>query len=115
MKRRGFIKSSAISIGLVSTPSFLLATAKLEDPETAQIAGTEPEEIRSVEYLRRAKSSRFLPKPPESTNISILPMPLPERLKRNIVPRRGFCCISPGGEGLSAGNGAVNIEVIGNP
>ena len=115
MKRRVFIKNSALSIGLVTTPSLLLATAKLEDPETAQIAGTEPEEIRSVEYLRRAKSSQFLPKPPEYTNISLSPMPLSERLKRNIVPRRGFCCISPGGEGLSAGNGAVNIEVIGNP
>jgi alpha-L-fucosidase 2 len=115
MKRRVFIKNSAMTIGLASTPSILLAAAEADDKKTSQTSGAVPQEIRSVEYRRRAKSGRFLPKPPESTNISPLPMPLPERLKRNIVPRRGFCCISPGGEGLLAGNGAVNIEITGNP
>jgi hypothetical protein len=115
MKRRVFIKNSAMTIGLASTPSILLAAAKAEDKKTSQTSGAVPQEIRSVEYRRRAKSGQFLPKPPESTNISPLPMPLSERLKRNIVPRRGFCCISPGGEGLIAGNGAVNIEINGNP
>ena len=31
------------------------------------------------------------------------------------MPQRGFCCLAPGGEALSSGNGAVNIEVAGNP
>ena len=45
-------------------------------------------------------------------------MPLAERLKRNIVPRRGFCSIAPGGtlsEGLTSGNGHMNIEVTCDP
>ena len=45
-------------------------------------------------------------------------MPLAERLKRNIVPRRGFCSIAPGvtlAQGLTSGNGHMNIEVICEP
>ena len=45
-------------------------------------------------------------------------MPLAERLKRNIVPRRGFCSIAPGktvSDGLTSGNGAMNIEVTCDP
>lgn len=45
-------------------------------------------------------------------------MPLAERLKRNIVPKHGFCSNAPGetlSEGLISGNGAMNIEVQGNP
>jgi hypothetical protein len=38
MKRRGFIKSSAISIGLASTPSILLAAAKVVDEKTSEIS-----------------------------------------------------------------------------
>jgi hypothetical protein len=41
-------------------------------------------------------------------------MPLAERLKRKIVPQRGFCSTTPGtssSEGLTSGNGAMNIEV----
>ena len=45
-------------------------------------------------------------------------MPMAERLKRKIVPRRGFCSIAPGktvSEGLTSGNGAMNIEVLCDP
>ncbi len=45
-------------------------------------------------------------------------MSLAERLKRNIVPRHGFCSITPGkttGEGITSGNGAMNIELTGDP
>ena len=45
-------------------------------------------------------------------------MPLAERLKRNIVPRHGFCSIAPGAtlsEGLTSGNGAMNIEMTCDP
>jgi alpha-L-fucosidase 2 len=115
MKRRTFIKNSALSVGLVSTPSLLLATEKIVDEKSSTLQEVKPEEIRSAQYIQRSITSKLLPKPPEYSNINFLPMPLSERIKRNVVPRKGFCCIAPGGEGLSAGNGAVNIEVNGNP
>jgi hypothetical protein len=83
-----------------------------------------PEDNRSADYLRRAQEDKFLPKPPalaESyrlADVQISPMPLAERLKRNIVPRRGFCSIAPGvtlAQGLTSGNGHMNIEVICEP
>jgi hypothetical protein len=46
------------------------------------------------------------------------PMPLAERVRRKIVPRRGFCSIAPGNlvsECLISGNGAMNIELMGDP
>jgi hypothetical protein len=45
-------------------------------------------------------------------------MPLAERLKRNIVPRRGLCSTDPGhtvSDGLTSGNGAMNIEATCDP
>ena len=42
-------------------------------------------------------------------------MSLEDRIRRKIVPLRGFCSLAPGGEALSSGYGAVNIEVTGNP
>ena len=42
-------------------------------------------------------------------------MPLAERVRRKIVPQRGFCSLAPGGEALISGNGAVNIELAGDP
>lgn len=42
-------------------------------------------------------------------------MPLQERIKLNVVPRRGFCSLAPGGDPLLSGNGAINIELAGNP
>lgn len=115
MKRRNFIKSSALSIGLVSTPSILLAAERTANKKKSEHPEFKPEEIRSAKYLNRLKSGKYSPKKPEFASTNFSAMHLSERLKRNVVPRRGFCCIAPGGEGLSAGNGAVNIEVIGNP
>jgi alpha-L-fucosidase 2 len=66
----------------------------------------------------------YLPKPPafaesyQQPAVNILPMPLDQRLKRNIVPKHGFCSIVPGrtlSEGLTSGNGAMNIELTGDP
>ena len=68
-----------------------------------------------------SQEGKYLPKKPvfaESElplELRVLPMPLEERLKRNVVPQRGFCSIAPGGEALVSGNGYVNIEVTGNP
>ena len=74
---------------------------------------------RSAEYLRRAQQDRFLPKPPAPVrSYPISPMPLAERIRRKIVPQRGFCSIAPGNlvsESLTSGNGAMNIELMGDP
>jgi hypothetical protein len=88
------------------------------------LAGTSQEDIHSAEYLRCIKENKFLPKPPVfkesklTPEVRITPMPLAERLKRNIVPQHGFCSITPGkttSEGITSGNGAMNIELTGNP
>ncbi len=45
-------------------------------------------------------------------------MPLPERLVRGIVPKKGFCSIAPGkivSEGLTTGNGPMYIEETCDP
>jgi hypothetical protein len=45
-------------------------------------------------------------------------MPLAERFSQKIVPQRGFCSIAPGNvvsEALTSGNGAMNIELMGDP
>jgi hypothetical protein len=45
-------------------------------------------------------------------------MSLAERLRRKIVPENGFCSLAPGkttSEGITSGNGAMNIEVMGDP
>ena len=77
-----------------------------------------------MEYLRRARQDKFLPKPPAireligAGGVPVSPMPLAERLKRNIVPRSGFCSTEPGhtvSEGLTSGNGAMNIEATCDP
>lgn len=59
-------------------------------------------ENRSSEYLRRARQDALLPKAPEfaesarSGALRISPMPAPQRVKRKLVPRRGFCSLAPG-------------------
>lgn len=120
MKRRKFLKKSAVAASLVSIPGSLLPlTACKESPKKSSrvsgSSGAEQEEIRSTDYLRRAQSDQFLPKPPELVNGTISPMPLEERINRKIVPRQGFCSLAPGGDAIISGNGAVNIEVAGNP
>lgn len=115
MKRRVFLRNSAITVGLVGAPSLLFATSGVSGQKLSPISGADLEEIRSVRYLRRAQSNQFLPKLPEYTNISISPMPLEERIKRKIIPQRGFCSLAPGGEMLMSGNGAMNIELMGDP
>ncbi len=115
MKRRGFLKRGAVTIGLVGAPSLLAAKPRRSDQKMSRISGVDPEEIRSPGYLHRAQSDQLLPKPPRHAHVAIPPMPLEERIRRKIVPQRGFCCLTPGGEALSSGNGAVNIEIKGDP
>jgi hypothetical protein len=59
-------------------------------------------ENRSADYLRRAREDKLQPKPAE-------------RVKRKIVPQRGFCSLAPGSGALLSGNGAVNFELACEP
>jgi len=75
----------------------------------------------SEDYLRRARADKFLPKPPESavlpssSGLQMSPMPLEERIKRKIVPQKGFCSLAPSSGALLSGNGPVSIELTGDP
>jgi alpha-L-fucosidase 2 len=86
--------------------------------------GSARKDIRSADYLRRMQADTYLPGPPvfaesyQSPAVRVSPMSLAERLKRDIVPRHGFCSIAPGATlsaGLTAGNGAMNIEMMCDP
>ena len=134
MKRRNFLKSTAIAAGAAGFAKMSLPlTASGMNSEvpssSARSASDLPgkaarEEIRSADYLRRVKADDYLPLPPvyaesyQSPDVRISPMPPAERLRRNIVPRHGFCSIAPGAtlsEGLTSGNGAMNIEMTCDP
>ena len=121
MKRRVFIKNGAITVGLVGTSSLTLTKAEGCEQKPSRYSGAEQEEIRSAKYLNRARANKYLPKAPVFAHTKLAPdiqisaMSLEDRIRRKIVPQRGFCCLAPGGEALSSGNGAVNIEVAGNP
>ena len=94
MNRRDFIKKSTIAAGLASSVRLLAPLAVSESSAQAPLAQTQLSVGR------------------------VSPMQLAERVRRKIVPRRGFCSIAPGttpGEALISGNGAVNIELAGDP
>ncbi len=89
--------------------------------KTSQQTVKAPEEIRSGEYLRRAREDKLLPKMPVLTDsyqsgVKIVPMPLEERLRRGVVPRRGFSSITIGSDALLiSGNGYMNIDISCDP
>ena len=120
MKRRDFIKKSSVAIGLASSLDLLPSLVAGEsDPQTS--SKKMPGDNRSADYLRRAQEDKLLPKPPvladssRPDDVRISPMPLAERVRRKIVPQRGFCSLSPGSGALLSGTGAVNIELEGDP
>ncbi len=125
MKRREFLKTSTVAVGLAGSSSLLPPLSAAEaKTATPPMALPPPEEIRSAAYLHRAQADEFLPKSPVareselSPEVRVVPMPLKERLRRGIVPQPGFCSTVPGkttSEGLFCGNGPMNIEVAGNP
>jgi len=122
MKRRNFLKQGAVAAGMVSIPGTLLQlTACNSQNQSSGSIVSGDEEIRTSEYLNRVRADKYLPGPPifakskQTPAIQISPMSLKERIKRKIVPQRGFCCLAPGGDALSSGYGYVNIEVAGNP
>ena len=112
MRRRDFLKKGTVAVGLASSPKLLppLTASESSPQKPSQISsrnsgqtGAAREENRSADYLRRVQADKFLPKPPVFAEsylpaaVQISPMPLAERVKRKIVPQRGFCSIAPGG------------------
>ena len=74
---------------------------------------------RPADYLNRVQNDPFLTKSPTTgRSYPIPPMPLNERISQKIVPQHGFCSIAPGEnvrEALTSGNGAMKIELMGDP
>ncbi len=129
MKRRNFIKSSLFAAGFISSMQLFspLTTRGMSFQKASRILNTKRakgENIRPANYLRRVRGKKYLSKMPVfresklTPDVRISPMPLEERLKRKIVPQHGFCSIIPGkttSEGVTSGNGAMNIELMGDP
>ena len=120
MKRRDFIKTGAVAAGLAGSLKTLQPLAEAAGQAAVlPSSGAPTADNRPAEYLRRVQGDRFLPKPPApARSYAISPMPLAERVRRKIVPQRGFCSIAPGAlasESLTSGNGAMNIELLGDP
>lgn len=127
MKRRDFLKKGTVVAGLGSSPSLMLPLmAEPNDLQhvpqelTTQVAARK--EIRSAEYLRRARADENLPKAPVVvashglSGVRISPMPVEERLRRGVVPRRGFCSIAPAADALLiSGDGHMTIDLLGDP
>jgi alpha-L-fucosidase 2 len=123
MKRRIFLKKSAVAASLVSIPGSLLPITACKSQKLSSGSTEEAkEEIRSSDYLHNVQSEEYLPKPVEyrelyqpKPDVKISPMPLAERIQRKIVPQHGFCSIEPSSAGLISGNGPINIDLIGDP
>ncbi len=129
MKRRDFLQKGTLVAGFAGSQT-LLAPLLAGENETAKPAPPKPQttatpkEVRTAEYLKRAKVQKYPPKLPairesetaDSTTVS--PMPLTTRLERNLVPRMGFCSLEPGktvSDGVTSGNGHMSIEVMCDP
>lgn len=117
MKRRNFIKTSAAVTGLVASMQISPLMAS-EETESTQLENLQADN-RSKDYLNNVRKGQFPPKPPVvGKQYSVSPMPLKERIKRKIVPQKGFCSVTPGKnvrEALISGNGKMNIELMGEP
>jgi hypothetical protein len=123
MKRRDFLKQGTVALGLASSTDLLsplkASESNIQNPtqttnQMSETIVTTRQEKRSSEYLNRVQKDEFLPKQPEfaeiPADIKISPMPLAERIKRNIVPKRGFCSLAPGGDALISGNGGTQYR-----
>jgi alpha-L-fucosidase 2 len=130
MKRRDFLKKSTAAASLAGSLKLLQPLKANENsPQkpaltsspTLKSAGTVQEENRSSEYLSRVQKDELLPKPPVTVDssragaVQISPMSFAERIKRKIVPQRGFCSLAPGNGALLSGNGAMSIELTCDP
>lgn len=126
MRRRDFLKQSTVAVGLASSSELLSPLIASESGSQAPVqisgqTGAVLADNRSIEYLRRVQKDAFLPKLPvvvessRSGEVRISPMPPAERVRRKLVPQRGFCSLSPGNGTLLSGNGALTIELAGDP
>src|SRR5665647_2350871 len=117
MKRRKFVKTGAAAAALVG--SLELLPSFVTDQKKPPKKGAPLADNRPAEYLKRVQGGPFLAKLPEAgRSYPIPPMLLAERIRRKIVPQRGFCSIAPGdlvSQALTSGNGAMNIELMGDP
>jgi hypothetical protein len=117
MKRRNFVKTSVATAGLFGSMEVLPSFTTVE--KESQKKGEPLTDNRPAEYLKRVQKGASLPKSPEPGRpYPINPMPLEDRISRKIVPRKGFCSITPGTqvrEALTSGNGTMNIELMGDP
>ena len=115
MKRREFLKS--VAVGVVG--SLKISPALMAGETNSAKPGALSGDNRPAEYLHRVQGNRFRPKPPApARTYPISPMPLAERVRRKLVPERGFCSLAPADlvrDTLTTGNGAMNIEVLGDP
>jgi len=119
MKRRDFFKTSGAAAGLIVSLDASQTLAEGQVQETSVPAAAPPGDNRPAEYLNRARKDPFLPKLPAPANpYHIAPMPIAERVRRKAVPQRGLCSIAPGSavsDALISGNGAMSIELMGDP
>jgi alpha-L-fucosidase 2 len=127
LKRRDFLKKGGIIAGLAGSQNLILPA--IANDESAQKpsrnskpGGARRKEIRSTDYLLRARADEYLPGSPVEVvphgmaGVTIAPMPLAERLRRNIVPRHGYCSTMPASDALLiSGNGPVNIDMACDP
>lgn len=117
MKRRNFVKTSAAAVGLVGS---IQVSPLLAAPGKESQKADEPlNDNRHSDYLSRVQSDPFLTKSPATGKpYPFSPMPLNERISKKLVPQHGFCSIAPGTnvrEALISGNGAMKIELLGEP
>jgi alpha-L-fucosidase 2 len=121
MRRRDLLKTSAAAAGLMGSLKIspMLAEADSDPQKTSEQTGAPLTDNRPAEYLHRVRGDSFLPKAPApARSYPLSPMPLAVRVRRKIVPQRGFCSIAPGSlvsESFTSGNGAMNIELTGDP
>src|ERR1017187_7830071 len=121
MRRRDLLKTSAAAAGLMGSLKIspMLAEADSDPQKTPEQTGAPLTDNRPAEYLHRVRGDSFLPQPPaRGRTYPVSPVLLAERIRRKIVPQRGFCSIAPGSlvnETLTSGNGAMNIELMGDP
>jgi alpha-L-fucosidase 2 len=133
MKRRVFLKKGAFAAGFIGSIGFvsplslnrknIKKTSDIQERVTLSKKGRRLN-LYSANYRRQVSTDKYSPKKPVfaksklKPEVKISPMPLEGRLKRDIVPKKGFCSTIPGknvSEGITSGNGAMTIELTGNP
>lgn len=117
VKRRDFLKTSTVAVGLVGSGSLLTPPQAEAAPKPAQAPG----QHAAVRHVELDVLPPKLPVPADFTlpsGVTLSPMPLQERLRRAVVPQQGFCSLYPGtsvSEGVLSGNGPMTVEVTGDP